>query len=300
VSDPRTPPDEPGADETGRIPVPDDASGGGQEPPEGGDGDGEGPGGEPPPPQPRCEVCDAPLEPDQTYCLECGSPTPLAPRIRRRGKAALIIAGALVLLGIGAGALAYAVATRSETKTVTGAVATPGTIATNTVPTAATGTAGTLPTDTTATFPTATGTPTSTAGTGTGGTPLPTDTGFTTVTSPSTAPTATAPTTEAPTTTEAPPSTTAASGGSDWPAGRAGWTAIVASEPTRAKAEADKCKLQAAGEPAGVLNSSDFSSLKPGYWVAFSGVFSSQSAAASQAAKLRPSFPGAYPRHIAS
>ena len=34
-------------------------------------------------PRARCAVCGAELEPDQTYCLECGSPTPLAPRLRR-------------------------------------------------------------------------------------------------------------------------------------------------------------------------------------------------------------------------
>jgi hypothetical protein len=53
-----------------------------------------------------------------------------------------------------------------------------------------------------------------------------------------------------------------------------------------------------AGEPAGVLFSSDFSSLKPGYWVVFSGIFASRDAALQQARSLRPEFPGSYPRFI--
>ena len=51
-----------------------------------------------------------PLDADQTYCLECGSPTPLAPaappRPARHGGDP---AAAMAVLGLGAGALAYAV-----------------------------------------------------------------------------------------------------------------------------------------------------------------------------------------------
>ena len=39
------------------------------------------------PPPVHCEVCGAELEHDQTYCLECGAPHPLAPRLRRGGRA---------------------------------------------------------------------------------------------------------------------------------------------------------------------------------------------------------------------
>jgi septal ring-binding cell division protein DamX len=57
----------------------------------------------------RCSNCDALLAPDQTYCLECGTPTQIAPQLRRNGRAAWIVGLGLVLAGIGAGALAYAV-----------------------------------------------------------------------------------------------------------------------------------------------------------------------------------------------
>jgi hypothetical protein len=59
-------------------------------------------------------------------------------------------------------------------------------------------------------------------------------------------------------------------------------------------------KAAKAGLPkAGYLNSSDFSSLHPGYWVVFSGIFNSISAARSNAAKASAKgFAGAYPRQI--
>jgi hypothetical protein len=308
VSDQTPPPEgrqEPGPDETTEISRPDAEGGGPGEPPEGegpgGGGEGEG---EEPPEELRCANCDAPLEPDQTYCLECGAPTPAAPKLRRGGRAALVIAGALVILGLGAGALAWAVASDDDggstppAATATGTIGT-GTIPTDIVPTDTTGTVtgGTLPTDTTATAPTGTGTlPTDTGGfptdtTGTGGT-LPTTTAGTETAPPET-------TTEA-TTTEG--TTTSGGGGSggasDWPAGTSGWTAIVASAKSLGPAEQKKSQLQSSGQPAGILTSSDYSSLNPGYYVVFSGVFQSQSAAAAQAAKVRGQFPGAYPRQI--
>ena len=49
----------------------------------------------------------------------------------------------------------------------------------------------------------------------------------------------------------------------------------------------------------GYLNSSGFSSLHPGYWVVFSGIYNSIVAArANAAAASSKGFPGAYPRQI--
>jgi len=95
------------------------------------DGEEQDPGQPPeeegPPPVPRCEVCGAELEPDQTYCLECGAPTPLAPRLRRGGRALALLAGAMVILGAGAGALAYAVASDDDGSSPAGSSATTAT-----------------------------------------------------------------------------------------------------------------------------------------------------------------------------
>lgn len=256
--------------------------------------------GEPegPPPPPRCAVCNAELDPDQTYCLECGSPTPLAPRLRRP-KTAYILAGAMVVLGLGAGILAYAVANDDDTASSSGGTPTaPLTLSTDTMPVVPlppeTGpTTGTLPPDTTFTAPIDTTDTTDTTG-GTG-------TGFDTVTGPSpTVPVET--TTGGDTSTSnvpSEPATTAApTGSSDWPAGTTAWTAILSSLGTESAAQAAKTKLEGEGEQAGVLFSSDFPDLRPGYYVVFSGTYDSQSAAVAQATKLRGQFPGAYARRI--
>ncbi len=279
---------DPPADETTEIPRPAEGGGSG-EPPEGGGPEGEGGEGEPPE-ELRCANCDALLEPDQTYCLQCGAPTPVAPKLRRGGRAALIVAGALVILGLGAGALAWAVASGDGGGTTVTAVPTAGgAIPTDIVPTDTTGTAGTLPTDTTATAPTSTSGTLPTDTTGTAGA-LPTTTAGTSTAPPA----ATAPATTAATTTAAP----SGGGASDWPAGKSGWTAVVASAKEQSAAQQKKTQLQSDGQPAGILFSSDYSSLNPGYYVVFSGVFSSQSAASAQAAKVRSQFPGAYPRQV--
>jgi hypothetical protein len=268
-----------------------------------GDGGGAPPGGEggaPAPEEagpPRCEVCGAELERDQTYCLECGSPTPLAPRLRRGRTGMAALAGAVALLGLGAGALAYAVAddgdgpadTTTTLTTPTGPFV-PGTVP---LPPETAPTVGTLPPDTSlGTVP-----PPVT------GVPPATETGFDTVTGPSTAPTGTE-TAEPPTTTEAPPPVTTdddgptASGDSDWPPGRTAWTAILSSVRSESDARAAKRRLIADGTDAGVLPSDDFADLRPGFWVLFSGTYDDREAAISQASALRPEFPGAYARRL--
>jgi hypothetical protein len=241
--------------------------------------------------EPRCEVCGADLELDQTYCLECGSPTPLAPRLRRGRKGMAALAGAVAILGLGAGALAYAVADDDSGAVGTGTTSTapliPGTAP---LPPETAPTVGTLPPDTSlGTVP-----PPVTD------IPPATQTGFDTVTGPGTAPTT--PTTE-PTTTEAPPPITtdeepSASGDSDWPAGTTAWTAILSSVRDEGDARAAKQRLIGEGEEAGVLPSDDFADLQPGYWVLFSGTFSDRGTAIAHAADFRGEFPGAYARRL--
>jgi predicted Ser/Thr protein kinase len=85
----------------------------------------------------------------------------------------------------------------------------------------------------------------------------------------------------------------------DWPAGRDGWAVVVASKKNRAEAQAAADRAAALG-PAGVLRSSDYSSLRPGYWVAFVGPLQGPKVASRAAAALRKNgFAGAYPRMIA-
>ena len=59
-------------------------------------------------------------------------------------------------------------------------------------------------------------------------------------------------------------------------------------------------KAQNAGLPqVGYLKSSEFSSLHPGYWVVFSGIYNSSGAASNNASNAAAKgFAGAYPRQI--
>jgi SPOR domain len=252
---------------------------------------GGGGGEEGPPPVPRCEVCGAELEPDQTYCLECGAPTPLAPRLRRGGRTAALLAGAMVVLGLGAGALAYAVASDDDEGGGGSTTPTAVTAPTATAPIVPPPVTGPLPPDTSFTTPTA---PTAPAGT-TG-----TVTGFPTVTGPT--PTAPATTDTTPTETEPAPIPTPEpdpdTGSSDWPAGETAWTAVLSSVRSESDARAAKSRLAGTGEPAGVLFSSDYPGLRPGYWVLFSGSFPQRAEAESHALGLSADWPGAYARRI--
>jgi len=108
---------------------------------------------------------------------------------------------------------------------------------------------------------------------------------------PTPVPTAAPSVTPAPTTT---PGAASAPGElAEWPADKTGWTAVLASTPSRS--EAEKKARAAGGGEVGVLQSDDFSSLRKGYWVVFSGQFDSRSAAES-AAEAASS--GAYARRI--
>lgn len=85
----------------------------------------------------------------------------------------------------------------------------------------------------------------------------------------------------------------------DWPGG-SGFTAILASLPSQSAAESTQAEATGRGLDAGILYSSDFASLRPGYWVVFSGVFSNDSDAADRANRAhRLGYSDAYPRFVA-
>jgi hypothetical protein len=115
--------------------------------------------------------------------------------------------------------------------------------------------------------------------------------------------TATTPTITIPTTTTTIPTTTTQSGIISWPVGKDGYTIVIKSVPTsQGRSEADSAAQRARSQglpQPGVLNSSDYSSLRPGYWVAFTGVYDteSQAEAALPTARSR-GFPLAYVRQV--
>ena len=88
-----------------------------------------------------------------------------------------------------------------------------------------------------------------------------------------------------------------------WPAGKNGWTIVLDSVPTTngrigAVAEA-KQALHLGMKQVGVLDSAGFSSLHPGYFVVFAGIYDSQAEAQSHIIEAhRHSYRGPYPRRI--
>lgn len=90
---------------------------------------------------------------------------------------------------------------------------------------------------------------------------------------------------------------------STWP-NRNGYTVVLASVPSRGKgldeAQADaKLALGRGVRDVGILTSAKFSSLHPGYYVVFAGVFDSLGEAQTAATRLSGRYPNAYARQIA-
>ena len=86
-----------------------------------------------------------------------------------------------------------------------------------------------------------------------------------------------------------------------WPDGVNAWTVVLASEATRGLAEAavEKAKrVPSRGLNIGILRSAEYTSLRPGFWVAFAGQFDSVDEAQQAAARYRGQFPSTYQRFI--
>jgi hypothetical protein len=238
------------------------------------------------PEEPRdyCPACGAAYEPLQEYCLECGTRLPtnrgvvgfLAGEWQRRfswypGDWIWPVLLFLVLTIVSTAAAVAAGSARSN--------ASPTVVATDPQVTVGPGVPpATVPTAVpTSTLPTA---PQPTISTGT----LPRAPG--------------APSTGAVTTPTPNPNAL-----TDWPAGKSGYTDVLESLPEaggRLNALARARAAKRAGLPAvGVLLSSGYSSLHPGYYVVFSGVYSSQSQASSAlSAAHGKGFPNAYQARV--
>ncbi len=136
--------------------------------------------------------------------------------------------------------------------------------------------------------------PTATGGslTVTGGTP--------TLTAPE--PTTAATATTAPTQTTTPPPPSANPAAITWPAGERGWTIVLLSLPQangRDAAAAQAKKARDGGlRRVGILDSSRYASLHPGYYVVFQGVYDDEAEASSALQRARAVFPSAYQREI--
>jgi hypothetical protein len=242
----------------------------------------EPPDEQPPPPPPPvdaeggdCPRCGTPYAPFQEYCLECGLRLPvsrglipvLATAWRRRvpwypGDWIWPVLAALAIAAVAA-AMAILITTDDSSASKTQA-------ATNEPVPPQTGTGPAAP-------PPPVGTGTEPTGT----TPEP-------------------PPAEPPPAEPPPPSQELI----EWPIGQNGWTIVLASHlqsagraaPTRQARQA----LNDGLSDVGVLNSDEFSSLHSGYYVVFSGIYSSEQEARQNLDTAKSSFPQAYAREISS
>jgi hypothetical protein len=82
-----------------------------------------------------------------------------------------------------------------------------------------------------------------------------------------------------------------------WPRTRSGWTIVLASVPKakgRDEAFAVAQQARVGGlRTVGVLDSSQFASLRPGYWMTFSGRYDSQAEATGSLRRARVAVKGA-------
>ena len=104
----------------------------------------------------------------------------------------------------------------------------------------------------------------------------------------------------------APQTTASETGGpsevADWPTGEDGWTIALVSLPQTGGRAAALARARAARKKGltevGVLDSSRYASLHPGYWIVFSGVYASEAEATSTLEKARRYARAASVRHV--
>jgi hypothetical protein len=141
-----------------------------------------------------------------------------------------------------------------------------------------------------------------TAGTGpvpgnTAGPPPPPETD-TSTTGTETTPTESVPTETEPAPLPPPPSNELV----EWPAGQNGWTIVLSSSPQSsgraAAVRTGRAAIDAGLTDVGVLNSDEYSSLHPGYFVVFTGIYTSESEARGALDAAQAFKPQAYPRQI--
>jgi hypothetical protein len=198
----------------------------------------------------QCPRCGAPMTDEQEWCLACGAAVGTRVVAAPGWRAPIVLAGVICVVA----AIAVTIAIIQLADDTDRVAQSPPASA-----------------EATPTPPAATPAPTVTpeAGTATPDPSLPEASGQETP-EPTTTP-------EATTTPESTPS-----GGdiASWPSGKSGWTVVLASKTSESEANAAAEGFGSDGiADVGVLHSNDFSSLKSGFWVVFSGQYDSQSEA---------------------
>ena len=214
-----------------------------------------------------CPACGTAAEPAQEYCLRCGARIAPARRLSGFGHAwerrigrypGDWVFASLLLLLVAAGSATAGIVTGRNTDATHGP---PTIVATSRVVVAP---------------------------------PTPPEPTQSTTTAPAPRPTAPQPTRT--------PKTTPKPEVAAWPA-KDGYTIVIASIPARGTGLADatakaKEALSRGIRGAGVLDSSKFASLHPGYYVVFAGVYSSLDQAQTAARSVAAKYPNAYARQV--
>jgi uncharacterized OB-fold protein len=198
----------------------------------------------------HCPRCGATMTDAQEWCLNCGAAVGTRIVAAPGWRVPIIVTA---LLGI-VGAIAIAIAI-IQLADDTGQVTEPGTAQVTPAPSAVA----------------------PTPAPGAEVTPAPTIPEASGQSTPEPTPSATPSSTPEPTTTPEPDGEIGA-----WPAGQSGWTVVLASKSSESAARDSAEGFQADGIPdVGLLDSDDFASLNPGFWVVFSGEYDSQSEASA-------------------
>ncbi len=96
-----------------------------------------------------------------------------------------------------------------------------------------------------------------------------------------------------------PKSTTPVQGGIPaWPTHRDGFTVVLLAAGDEASARDFARNARRGHVDAGVLHSDDYSSLEPGFWIVFTGIYKTRPQAERAAARLLVRFSGSYPQFV--
>jgi hypothetical protein len=102
--------------------------------------------------------------------------------------------------------------------------------------------------------------------------------------------------------TETTPTETTAAGPIMWPPGKTGFTVLLASivqtDGLPVARRTAQTAIDAGLADVGILNSSNYSNLNPGYYVVFSGVYDTLAEAQGNLSAAKSTFPQAYTRKI--
>jgi hypothetical protein len=216
------------------------------------------------PPERRCPRCGSTMAADQEWCLACGAAAGTEVVESTGWRVPLYLGGGLVALAIIGVIVAIVALSDQKQETPTGTPTPQGTAAVPTV----------SPLPTSSAIPTVSPAPTIS--------PVPTET-------------ATAEPTDTPT---AEPTTEGSGTFSGWTGADGDYTIIIASEDTENEANDVAQSAQDKGMTVGVLNSDDYSNLNGGYWVVFTGTYTSESDAEADLDGVQSDYKDAYVRQI--